>query len=135
MFDVSLDDSMVIKKFLTYVGEPWRGFKTQLTCDYIDNPIDENDPEYKPPYLMCSFIDQDVCEKFVKSRTTLEFLAKSQKGKYNRSRNIYPHRLSRGGYEKLENKMIEEKRKQRELDLGDSITLDRTPLSPSHREK
>lgn len=35
---------------------------------------------------MYSFIDQDVLENFVKSRTTPKFLAKSQKGQYNRSR-------------------------------------------------
>lgn len=75
-------------------------------------------------------------EEFVKSRTTPDFLANSKKkGKINRSRNVYPHRLSRWGYDKLEKKIIEEKRKQREQELGDSISLDRTPSPPSHHEK
>lgn len=56
-------------------------------------------------------IDQDCWEEFVKSHTTHGFLAKSKKGKLNRFRNVYPYRLSRGGYDKLENKMIKEKRK------------------------
>lgn len=66
------------------------GFKTHIIHDYITHPRDEDDTEYKHTYLMYSFIDQDVWEKFLKSRTIFEFLAKIQKGKYNRSRNIYP---------------------------------------------
>ncbi|CAL5191436.1 unnamed protein product [Lathyrus oleraceus] len=135
VLNVSPDDSMVKKKLLTYVGERWRGFKTHLSHDYIKYPKEEDEPKCKPPYLMYSFIDQDVWEKFVKSRTTPEFLAKSQKGKENRARNIYPHRLSRGGYQKLEKTVIEEKIKQKELELGDSIILDYTPFLPVRHEK
>lgn len=79
MFDISLDDSIVKKELLTYYGERWRGFKIQLTHDYIKHPINEDGLEYKPPYLRYSFINQYTWEKFVKSRTTSEFLAKSQK--------------------------------------------------------
>lgn len=43
--------------------------------------------------------------------------------------------LSCGRYEKLQKKMVEEKRKQRELEFGDSISLDHTPSSPSHNKK
>ncbi|XP_050916434.1 uncharacterized protein LOC127131565 [Lathyrus oleraceus] len=79
VLDVSPDDSMVKNKLLTYIGEGLRDFKTQLKHDYITHPIDEDDPEYKPPYWMCSFIDHDGSEKFIKSPTTPEFLAKSEK--------------------------------------------------------
>lgn len=109
MFDVSTNDSKVKKKVLTYAGECWRGFKTQLTHDYITKPKTKN--KEKPSYLMYSFIDQDCWEEFVKSHTTPEFLAKSKKGKINISRNVYPHILSHGGYDKHEKKMIEEKKK------------------------
>ncbi|CAL5209896.1 unnamed protein product [Lathyrus oleraceus] len=108
VFDVSPDDSMVKKKLLTYDVECWRSFKTRLTRDYIKHPRDEDDPEYKPSYLMYSFIDRDFLEKFVKSRTTPKFLAKSQKRKENRARNIYPHKLSRGGYQKFEKNTTKE---------------------------
>ncbi|CAL5208080.1 unnamed protein product [Lathyrus oleraceus] len=84
---------------------------------------------------MYSFIDQDCWEEFVKFSTTLGFLAKSKKGKLNRSINVYPHRLSRGGYDKLEKKMIEEKRKQREQKLGNFISLDRASSPLSRHEK
>ncbi|KAI5440642.1 hypothetical protein KIW84_010210, partial [Lathyrus oleraceus] len=75
VFDVSPNDSMVKNKLLTYVGERWRGFKTQLTRDYITPPSDED----KPSYLLYSFINQDVWENFIKSRITLVSLAKSKK--------------------------------------------------------
>lgn len=84
MFDVSPYDSMLKTKLLTYVGERWRGFNTQLTRVYITHPSDED----TPPYLMYSFIDQNVWEKFLKSRATPGFLAKNKKGKDNRSRII-----------------------------------------------
>lgn len=62
-----------------------------------------------PPYMKYSFIDKKVCEDFVKSRTIPELLAKSQKGKDNKARNIYPHSLSRGEYDKLCQRMINKK--------------------------
>lgn len=40
--------------------------------------------------------DKKVWKDFVKSHTTLELLAKRQKAKENRDRNIHPHRLSPG---------------------------------------
>ena len=81
---------------------------------------------------MYPYIDQDCQEEFIKSGTTPGFLAKREKGKLNRSRNVYPHILSREGYDKLEKKMIEEKIKQREQELEDSIRLDRTPYPLQH---
>lgn len=48
VFDVSPDDIMVKKKLLVYAGEHWKGFKTQLTHDYITHPSDED----KPTFLM-----------------------------------------------------------------------------------
>ena len=70
------------------------------------------------------------------SRTTPEFIAKRQKGKESISRNIDPHRLLCWGYDKLEQKMINEKRKQRELELGyPSRIFDHSPYPPSRHEK
>ena len=62
-------------------------------------------------------------------------MAKSQKGKENRARNIYPHRLSRGGYRRIEKILRDEKRKKMEEELGDSISLDRSPSPPSRHDK
>lgn len=89
---VSPEDSMVKNKLLTYAGECWRGFKTQLTCDYIHHPSNQA----KPSYAMYPFIYQDVWEKFIKSRATPEFLAKSKKGKIIvTSQKIRPRECSR----------------------------------------
>ncbi|CAL5208240.1 unnamed protein product [Lathyrus oleraceus] len=130
-FIVNPYDNNVKKKMLTYYGERWRAFKTQFTHDYIKHGEDKE----KPPYNVYLFIDQDVWVKFVGSRTTPSFLEKSQKGKENRDRNIYQPRLSRGGYQKLEKNMMEEKRKQREEELGGSINYGHTPSPPSRHEK
>lgn len=64
------------------------------------------------------------------------FLAKSKKGKKNKAKNIYPHILSSRGYDKLEENMIKEKRKQREQELRDhSLSLNRSPSPPLHHDK
>ena len=60
---------------LAYYGERWRGFKTQLTHDYIKHGEDKD----KPPYKVYSFIDKATWKKFVESRRTPKILAKSQK--------------------------------------------------------
>lgn len=82
-----------------------RGFKAQHTNEYVKKPKDN----VEHPYVKYSLIDRKVWEDFVKFRTTHEFLAKSPKSKKSRARNIYPHRLSRGEYDKLEQRMINEK--------------------------
>ena len=83
---------------------------------------------------MYSFIDQATWKKFVESRITPNFLAKSQKENKNRARKIYPHRLSRGGYKRLEKNLMDEKRKKGMKSMGDSISLDQSP-SPQSRYK
>lgn len=60
---------MLKKKWLGYAGERYRGFKTQLTHEYIKYPSDNSEP----PYVKYSFIDKKFWEDFVKSRTTLDF--------------------------------------------------------------
>lgn len=61
-------------------------------------------------------------------------MAKSQKGKMNKARNVYPYRFSCGGYDKLEHIGIEENTRQIELELRDpSRILDHnTSLSSCH---
>ena len=62
---------------LAYYGECWRGFKIQLTHDYIKH---HKEP---PTYEVYSFNDRDTWEKFVESHKTSNFLEKIQKGKEN----------------------------------------------------
>ncbi|XP_057452627.1 uncharacterized protein LOC130744462 [Lotus japonicus] len=115
------------KKWLKYLGDRWRAFKTQLTSDYITNP----NPNRLPPYEVYPYIKEDVWEKFLEHRNTPAFKEKSKKGKDNVAKNLYPHTLSRGGYELLEKKMINEKRQE----LDASIELDRIPSPPSRHDK
>lgn len=95
-----------------------RGFKTKRTRNYIKNPKSVN---LKPPYETYSFIDHGTRERFVKSHNTFEFLTKIQRGNENRAKNTYPHRLSRGRYDKLKETMIKGKKKTKRIIVGRSF--------------
>lgn len=71
-------------------------------------------------------IDKKVWEDFVKSRTTLDLSFKRQKRKENKDRNIYPHRFSCGGYDKLDEKIINEKWKRARQRPGGEFTSEDT---------
>lgn len=49
------------------------------------------------------------------SCSTLQFMVKSQKGKKNRKKKIYPHILSRGWYDKLDNTLIKERKNKENM--------------------
>lgn len=53
-----------------------------------------------------SFSDKEILKRFVESCNTPEFPVKRQKGKETREKNIYPHILSRGGYDKPKKTII-----------------------------
>lgn len=99
---VPIDDSKIAKKWISYDGKCWRGFKAQLITNYIKNPKCNSNPQHE----MYIFIYRETWDKFVEFHIIHEFLAKSQKEKENRENNIYPHKLSRGKYDKLEEAMI-----------------------------
>ncbi|CAJ2662314.1 unnamed protein product [Trifolium pratense] len=107
---------------LSYAGDRWRGFKTQLTREYVSNPKEDREP----PYVRYSFIKEGIWKQFLASRHTPEFKEKSQKGKEKVANNVHPHRLSRGGYDLLMETMMAEKRSR---DSGD-----RTPSPPPRYE-
>lgn len=83
---IVLDDDMLKKKLIGFASECCKGFKTQLTSKYTTKPK----RNLEPSYFMYSYIDKDVWDELIKSRMTRELLAKSQKGKGNRQRNLYP---------------------------------------------
>ncbi|CAI8602272.1 unnamed protein product [Vicia faba] len=76
-------------------------------------------------------VREDAWKEFLKIRDTPEFKEKSQKGKDNVAKNVYPHVLSRGGYRLLEEKIMKEKSSSR-----DNSTLDDndSPSPPSRHE-
>ncbi|CAJ2642138.1 unnamed protein product [Trifolium pratense] len=55
--------------WLSYAGDRWRGFKTQLTREYVSRPKED----HKPPYVRYTFIKPDVWKQFLASRDTPEF--------------------------------------------------------------
>ncbi|CAJ2652575.1 unnamed protein product [Trifolium pratense] len=110
------------KIWFHYAAERWKDFKSRLTRTYITDPK----PDDVPPYVKYPYIKKDIWEEFVKYRQTSDFKEKSQKGRENHAKNVYPHVLSRGGYKRLEEQMINEKRL--------SLSKDRHPSPPERYE-
>ncbi|CAH9107302.1 unnamed protein product [Cuscuta europaea] len=131
-FDVP-NDPRLRKRWISFAGARWRGFKTQLTSQYIfGNRCDQSPCEEYP------FIDQDTWRQFVLSRQDPAFLERRQKAKKTQALNVCPHILSRGGYELLEEKMMAGKLKNSEepSQPDPSETLDPPPplLLPRHEK-
>ena len=57
------------KEWIKYAGERWRGFKTQLTGEYIRKPKEG----LAPAHIRYSFIKEEVWKEFLKSRDTPDF--------------------------------------------------------------
>ena len=62
------DDSKLKKKWISYVGTRWRGFKSQLTVDYIRKPKSG----LARPWIRYSFISKKQWKKFVRVRRSEE---------------------------------------------------------------
>ncbi|KAL3622912.1 hypothetical protein CASFOL_033212 [Castilleja foliolosa] len=96
-------------KWMSYVGGRWAVFKTNLTTDYIYGDKEE------PPYLNdYKFLDKVTWDAFVALRLTPEEKREEEEGQEVQSHNNCPQRTSRGGYELLSRKTIEEKIKERQ---------------------
>ncbi|MCH85866.1 hypothetical protein A2U01_0006718, partial [Trifolium medium] len=88
------------------MGERWKQFKTLLSNVYVFGKGDKNGNA--TPFETYKFITKEEWDLFVQSRQTEEFQTKRLKGKTNASKNVHPHLLSRGGYEKLKADIMEE---------------------------
>lgn len=62
-----------MNKWIFYVGEPQRVFKSQLTCDYIR----KLKPILEYPTVKYNFIDKETWVEFVESRSSTKFLVSS----------------------------------------------------------
>ncbi|KAG5061452.1 hypothetical protein JHK87_002481 [Glycine soja] len=95
------------KKLISYAGTRWRGFKTQLSSLYIYGKYQD-----KSPCDKYAFLEEETWQRFVQSRLDPAFQEKRKKAQEAQANNLYPHTLSCGGYQKLEENMMQEKVKQ-----------------------
>ncbi|KAL3655276.1 hypothetical protein CASFOL_001062 [Castilleja foliolosa] len=118
------------KKWISYVGGRWSVFKTNLTSDYIYG-VKEG-----PPYLKdYKFLNKVTWDAFVALRLTPEEKAKRIKAQEVQSKNKCPQRTSRGGYELLGKKIMEEKIKERQAASQDPSEIIPPPSPPTRHEK
>ncbi|KAL3638249.1 hypothetical protein CASFOL_017620 [Castilleja foliolosa] len=118
------------KKCITYVGRRWAVFKTNLTTDYIYGTKTE------PPYVAdYKFLDKVTWDAFVALRLTPEEKAKRIKAQEVQSHNKCPQRTSRGGYDLLERRIMDEKMKERQQASQDLSEIIPPPSPPTRHEK
>ncbi|KAI5438000.1 hypothetical protein KIW84_023940 [Lathyrus oleraceus] len=98
------------KHWFVYMGERLKQFKTLLSNVYIFGKGDKHGNT--TPFEKYKFIKEEDWDLFVQTRQKEDFQEKRLKGKTHASKNIHPHILSRGGYEKLRATVMEERRKK-----------------------
>ncbi|KAL3652673.1 Proteasome subunit beta type-3 [Castilleja foliolosa] len=118
------------RKWVSYVGRRWNVFKTNLTTNYIYG-TKKDEPPYVKQY---EFLDKETWDAFVASRLSEEEKAKRAKAQAIQSQNKCPQRCSRGGYEVLTQKMMDEKFKARQQASDDPSAIIEPPSPPSRHE-
>ncbi|KAL5180261.1 hypothetical protein HKD37_01G001427 [Glycine soja] len=111
------------KKILQTVGERWRQFKFDLTSKWALAADKES-------------IDDTVCEKYDISKEKWAQFCQTRrdpswKAQAIQKQNTAPHVLSRGGYEYLENKLMEEKKKKKAEEAAQIESTDTVIDPPS----
>ncbi|KAH1147519.1 hypothetical protein GYH30_042599 [Glycine max] len=122
-FDVpEASDLRTQKKILQTVGERWRQFKYDLTSKWA-LAVDKES------------VDDTVCEKYDISKEKWAQFCQTHKdplweAQAIQKKNTAPHVLSYGGYQYLENKLMDEKRKKKLEEVAQSGITD-TMIDPS----
>ncbi|KAK7366990.1 hypothetical protein VNO80_08995 [Phaseolus coccineus] len=113
------------KKIMRSVSTKWRQFKANLTSNYVFGRYKDKSP------CVAYAIDEETWSQFVKTRTDPKWEEIRKKAKFIAAKNDTPHRLSRGGYDLLERRILEEKLKRRQ---GESPSIEHIcPPSPPDR--
>ncbi|KAL3616136.1 hypothetical protein CASFOL_040026 [Castilleja foliolosa] len=118
------------RKWVNYVGRRWAVFKTNLTTTFIYGKK-KDEPPYVKEY---EFLDKETWDAFVALRLSEEEKAKRLKAQQIQSHNKCPQRCSRGGYEVLTQKIIDEKLKARKAASDDPSEIIQPPSPPSRHE-
>ncbi|KAL5158337.1 hypothetical protein HKD37_15G042839 [Glycine soja] len=117
-FDVpEASDLRTQKKILQTVRERWRQFKSDLTSKWALAANKES-------------VDDIVCEKYNISKEKWAQFCQTHKDPLWEKQNTTPHMLSCGGYQYLENKLMDEKRKKKLEEVAKSGITD-TMIDPS----
>ncbi|XP_052728648.1 uncharacterized protein LOC128195389 [Vigna angularis] len=114
---------------LSAIAERFRGFKTKLTSRYIFGPKSNENPCSK-----YSAIDEETWRQFVELRSSEAWQEKRSKAQGISAQNKNPHLLSRGGYRKLEEKIMKQKSDSR-LPLSEGDDPLPPPSPPSRHDK
>ncbi|KAL3627801.1 Proteasome subunit beta type-3 [Castilleja foliolosa] len=118
------------RNWVSYVGRRWSVFKTNLTTNYIygkkkDDPRMQRSMSSSIKKLGMLSLPTDCLRRKRKKR------AKAQE---IQSQNKCPQRCSRGSYEVLTKKMMDEKYKARQQAADDPSAIIEPPSPPSHHE-
>ncbi|XP_019176950.1 PREDICTED: uncharacterized protein LOC109172248 isoform X2 [Ipomoea nil] len=125
VFDIPNTPAMR-KRWLSYAGVRWRDFKASLSSRFI-----YGDKQNKNPCDECSYIDQDTWDEFVAAHKDSKFQTVRKQAHLTQSNHVYEHRLSRGGYYKLDVNMMDEKLKERrEVSMSDPLIVVNPPSPP-----
>ncbi|KAK7271448.1 hypothetical protein RJT34_27371 [Clitoria ternatea] len=125
------DIDLLKRKWISFAGERWKAFKTHLTSKYIYGTL-----RNKSPWRKYEFLDEETWQRFVETRQDPTFLEKRKKAQEIAAKNCHPHRLSRGGYELLEERMMKEKlEEQIKASQSEPSAIVSPPSPPTRHEK